>query len=189
MNTRRIVCTLLGMWVGASLFMAAVAAFSFRLVNQLIVNPAPELAPVFKLLGSDKMRLLARHQAAEFNRALFEGWGLTQIILGLVIFGVILFGTKEGKFTLSLSLFMVLLVTGMHLGITPSIVGYGRSLDFLAPDKEVTLRQQVQFLHTTYSSLEVIKLLCAVVMLGMLCRERRRRPGVGTSSTDDAEAA
>jgi hypothetical protein len=190
MNTRRLICTLLGIWIGASLFMAAVAAFSFRLVNELIVNPAPELAPIFKTLGSEKMRMLARHQAAEFNRSMFENWGLVQILLGLLIFGILLFGTKEGKVVLSLSLFMVLLTTGMHLLVTPSIVGYGRSLDFLSPEKEPELRNRVQVFHNTYSTLEGVKLLCGVVLLGIFFREVRKRTGKDDGGRyDDVEAA
>lgn len=175
MNTRRIICTLIGMWMGACIFMAAVAAYSFRNVNELITNPAAELAPVFKVLGAEKMRMIARYQAAEFNRGMFEGWGLVQILLGLIIFGLFLFGTKEGKITLGLSLFMVLLSAGMHLLVTPSIVGYGRSLDFVAQDKELDLRRRVQTFHTTYSSLEVVKLLTGTTILVMLYREGRRR--------------
>jgi len=185
MNTRRIVCTLLGIWIGASLFMAAVAAFSFRLVNEMVLNPAPELAPYIKVLGSEKLRLLARHQAAEFNRTLFEGWGLLQIFLGLIIFGILLFGTKEGKLILGLSLFMVLLTSGMHLLVTPSIVGYGRSLDFLGPEKEPEMRNRVQAFHNAYSTLEGVKLLCGTILLVIFFREVRKRPGSAAGSRDD----
>jgi hypothetical protein len=189
MNTRRIICTLLGMWIGASLFMAAVAAFSFRLVNELIVNPAPEMAPYFKLLGSEKLRILARHQAAEFNRSLFDGWGMAQILLGLLIFGILLFGTKEGKLVLGLSLFMVLLTTGMHVLVTPSIIGYGRSLDFVGPDKEPDLRRRVDAFHKIYSSLEGVKLLCGASLLVIFFLEVKRRPGRGGEDREDGEAA
>ena len=177
MNTRRLICTLLGMWIGASLFMAAVAASSFRLVNDLMLNPAAELAPYFKVLGAEKMRILARYQAAEFNRALFDGWGLVQILVGLLIFGILLFGTKEGKLILGLSLFMVLLSTGMHLLVTPSIVGYGRSLDFVAPDKEMDLRNRVKAFHNAYSALEGVKLICGASLLVIFFRETRKRNG------------
>lgn len=190
MNTRRLICTLLGMWVGASLFMAAVAAFSFRLVNELLLNPVSEMAPYLKVLGAEKLRLLTRYQASEFNRNLFEGWGLTQILLGLLIFGILLFGTKEGKLILSISLFMVLLSTGMHLLLTPSIIGYGRSLDFVSIDKEPALRNRVQVFHNTYSTLEGIKILCALTLLGIFFREVRKKPGRDWDSrSDDLEPA
>jgi len=190
MNTRRIICTLLGMWIGASLFMASVAAFSFRVVNELILNPVPEMAPYLKVLSSEKIRLLARFQAAEFNRTLFEGWGLAQILLGLLIFGILLFGTKEGKLILGLSLFMVLLSTGMHLLITPSIIGYGKTLDFVAAEKEPELRRRVQAFHNAYSAMEGVKLLCGAGLLVILFREVRKRPGRNDEGgTEDLEAA
>lgn len=185
MNTRRIICTLLGMWIGASLFMAVVAASSFIQVNELIVNPAPETAPYFKILGAEKVGLLARHQASEFNRTLFENWGIAQIILGLLVFGMLLFGTKEGKVILGLSLLMVLLVTGMHLFITPSIIGYGRGLDFVSIDKEESTRKRVRALHNAYSTLEVVKLLAGVGLLIIFFREVPRRG----SREDNFEAA
>ncbi len=175
MNTRRILCTLLGVWMGVSLFAAALAAFSFRLVNQMIVNPPAEFAPYIKAVGLDKLRLLARYQASEFNRAMFEGWGLAQILIGLLVFGIILFGTKEGKLVLAISLVMLALVTGMHLLVTPSIVGYGRSLDFVAPDKDLQARKELQAIHNMYSALEGMKLLGGVVLLGIFYRDGRRR--------------
>lgn len=190
MNTRRLICTLLGMWIGASFFMAAVAAFSFRVVNDLMLNPATELAPYLKVLGAEKLRILFRHEAAEFNRALFDGWGLTQILIGLLIFGILLFGTKEGKLVLSLSFLMVLLSTGMHLLITPSIIGYGRSIDFVAPEKDPEIRNRLKALHNAYTSLEVVKLLCGATLLVLFFREVRRRPGATTQDGfEDIEAA
>lgn len=188
MNTRRIICTLIGLWIGASLFMAAVAASSFRNVNEMMLNPAAEMAPYFKTIGAEKLRMIARHQAGEFNRMMFEGWGLVQILLSLVLFGMLLFGTKQGKWILGLSLFMVLLTAAMHLAVTPAIVGYGRTLDFVQPDKEVDLRKRVQTFHTTYSTLEGIKLICGVTLLLIFFREVPRKPGWQPAS-EKAEAA
>lgn len=190
MNTRRLICTLLGMWIGASIFMAAVAAFSFRVVNELMVNPAAEMAPYLKVLGAEKLRILFRYEAAEFNRALFDGWGFTQILIGLLIFGILLFGTKEGKLVLSLSFLMLMLTTGMHLLVTPSIIGYGRSIDFVAPEKEPEIRHRLNALHNAYTSLEGVKLLCGITLLIIFFREVKRRPGASTQDGfEDTEAA
>ena len=182
MNTRRLVCALLGLWMGASLFMGASAVVNFRVVNELLVSPSVEMQGYMKQVGADRMRFLLRHEAAEVNRFLFEAWGVTQIGIGLLLFGVFLFGTKVGKVTLGSSLALVVLVTAMHLVITPGIVGYGRGLDFLAADKEPALRSRVAALHTAYSSLEVVKLLGLATLLGVYLRERpRRRAGMDAS--------
>src|SRR5436190_6741390 len=179
MNTRRFICALLGLWIGASLFMGTVAAVSFRSVDRLLASPQPEVAAEIKVVGAEKMRALLRHEAGEFNRALFEGWGVVQIALSLLLFGILLFGTKEGKFVLSVSLLLVIVTAGMHLLVTPNIVAYGRGLDFQPPDKEIGLRERVKVFHNTYSSLEIVKLSGIVAILVVLLREVRRRPGRG----------
>ncbi len=190
MNTRRFICALLGAWIGASLLMASVAAYNFRVVNEMFVTPQPELLGYIKTIGPEKLRLLFRHEAAEFNRALFEAWGFVQIAVSLLVFGILLFGTKEGKFILGVSLLMVLLVTGMHLLVTPSIVGYGRNLDFAPADKEYAMRQRVNAFHNAYTTLEGVKLVGAVVLLVIFFREVKRRPGRGPNDEyEELEAA
>ncbi len=190
MNTRRFICALLGAWIGASLLVAFAAAYNFRVVNDMFVTPQPELVGFIKAIGPEKLRLLFRHEAAEFNRAIFEAWGFIQIAISLLVFGTLLFGTKEGKFILGVSLVMVLLVTGMHLLITPSIVGYGRSLDFAPADKEYAMRQRVNAFHQAYTTLESIKLVGSVVLLVIFFREVRRRPGRGPNDEyEEIEAA
>jgi len=76
----------------------------------------------------------------------------------------------------------------MHLGVTPSIVGYGRTLDFVGPDKEPQLRSRVQAFHYAYSGLEGLKLLSAVVILGLMYRDGKRRIN-HDDRFDDREAA
>lgn len=151
---------------------------NFRVVNEMLVSPNADLQGYVKVIGMDKLRFLLRHEAAEVNRFLFETWGLTQIVISLLVFGVFLFGTKVGKVTLGSSLALVLLVAGMHLFVTPSIVAYGRGLDFAPADKEVNLRSRVSALHSAYSAMEGVKLLGVLALLGVYLRERpKRRPG------------
>ena len=171
--------------------MAFVAIFNFRAVNEILQNPQPEVAFYLKVVGQEKLRLLLRHEAAEVNRALFEAWGLAQIGIALVTFGVLLFGTREGKLPLAICLLMVLLSAGMHLFVTPSIVGYGRSLDFASLDKDPDGRRRLKAFHDAYSGLEVTKLLCGIVLTGLVVKEGRRRKESPTQSErgEEYEAA
>jgi hypothetical protein len=169
---------------------ALIAASNFRIVNQVLANPQPELAAYVKIIGPERMRMLFRHEASEVNRALFEAWGMVQIGFGILLFGLLLFGTKVGRLVLGLSLLAIVLSTVMHVVITPSIIGYGRTLDFVGPDREPALRQRVQAFHSAYSALSGANLLIAGGMLGMLLRERRRRGGKDSeSSVEDYDAA
>jgi hypothetical protein len=189
MNSRRIACALIGLWLGAMIAVALIAASNFRIVNQMLTNPQPELAAYLKIIGPDRMRMLFRHEAGEVNRALFEAWGLVQILITLLLFGLLLFGTKVGRVVLGMSLFTIILSTVMHLAITPSIVGYGRSLDFVGPDREPALRQRVQAFHSAYSTMAGLNALVGLGMLGMMARERRRRGAGRDVSVEDYDAA
>lgn len=170
--------------------MAAVAAFNFKTVDHLLAAPQPEVAAYIKTIGADRVRSLFRHEAAEFNRALFEAWGVVQLGISMLVFGILLFGTKEGKFVLSVSLLLVLITGGMHLLVTPNIVAYGRGLDFMTSDREIGIRERLRVFHNTYTSLEGVKLLGIGIILVMFLRETRRRPGRGPlTEIEEMEAA
>lgn len=171
--------------------MAFVAVFNFRAVNEILATPQPEMAFYVKVLGPDRLRVLLRHEAAEVNRALFESWGLAQIGISLLTFGMLLFGTREGKLPLALGLLMVLLSAGMHLFVTPSIVGFGRALDFVSADKEPEARRRLKAFHDAYSGLEGTKFLCGLALTGLIVRDgRRRKGGNGVSErSEEYEAA
>ncbi len=175
MNARRFVCILLGLWLGASLFMTFVAVMNFRMVSEVLANPQPELASYIKAIGPDRMRMLFRHEAAEVNRALFNYWGFAQVGFSVLTFGLLLFATKEGKAILGTSFALILIVCILQFVITPGIIGYGRGLDFLPSDAELALRKRVGALHTTYSSLEVVKLLGMIGLMVVFLRERPLR--------------
>lgn len=185
MNSRRFVCTVLGLWLGASLFMAFVAVMNFKIVREVIANPQPELAAYIKIIGPERMTMLFRHEAAEVNRALFDLWGYGQIGFGLLVFGLLLFATKEGKLVLGTGLALLVITAVMQFAITPGIIGYGRALDFQASDKELALRQRVQSLHTAYTSLEGVKILGIGILLTAFLRERPLRR---TRSSSDSES-
>ncbi len=184
MNSRRFVCTLLGLWLGASFFMAFVAVMNFRIVRGLVANPQPELAAYIKILGPERMTQLFRHEAAEVNRALFDMWGYGQLGLALLLFGLLLFATKEGKLVLAMGVLLVSLTGVMQFVITPGIVGYGRALDFVASDKELVLRKRVQSLHTAYSSLEGAKVIVILALLAIFLREKPFRRARGASGLE-----
>ncbi len=166
--------------------MAFVAVTNFRIVREVIANPQPELASYIKALGPDRVRTLFRHEAAEVNRALFDLWGYAQVGFSLLVFGILLFATKEGKGVLSVGLGLILVVLVMQFAITPGIIGYGRALDFLPLDKELDLRKRVGTLHSAYSAFEGLKLLLIVGLCGYFLRERPwRRP----KTTEQSELA
>jgi long-subunit acyl-CoA synthetase (AMP-forming) len=61
-------------------------------------------------LGPASARLLLRYQASEMNRLGFASWEVAQLILGLVFFFFLLFGTREKKGVLAAALVPLVLV-------------------------------------------------------------------------------
>jgi hypothetical protein len=187
MDSRRLACVLLGAWIGCSLFMTAVATTNFRLVDQLLDIPTvPAAARQFQAMGQATARHMMRHQASEINRYFFETWGLMQIVLGLGVLGVIVFGVRarsgQLKTMLGLAGFALVLVLINQFIITPTIVGVGRVLDFTEPAQFTAERARFWNYHRAYSTLEVGKLLtCAALTVFMLLAGtgKRRRAARG----------
>jgi hypothetical protein len=180
MHSRRLSCLLLGAWLGCSLFMGAVAIFSFHSTKTLMDDAPPQMRLLTQRVGGDEaMTHILRYEVAEQNRQLFEIWELFQIVMGLFLFGFLLFGTAEGKMALALCLTMVVVVAAMHWLVTPHIVGLGRELDFQPLTASPLIRSQLQARHAVYSALELVKLLLGVILGALLVwpssRKRQER--------------
>src|SRR3954453_3855363 len=117
MHYRRIVSFVLGLWFGGGLLMAWYGARSFGTVEGIMNQSNPAFVVQTKPLGPAVTRHVLRYEVAEQNSWLFKNWELMQILLGLLLFCFLLFGTTEGKFTLLVSLMMVLLTIIQRLAI------------------------------------------------------------------------
>src|ERR1039458_2831628 len=117
MRSRRIACLLLGLWMGAGLWMLWVAADNSASADRLLLAPNASAAAYLKTLGRAQLSPLAHYLAADQNRALFEKWGVVQIVLGGLFFFFLLFGTRLGKLPLVVALLMLLIVVGERVAI------------------------------------------------------------------------
>lgn len=175
MNSRRLACLLLGAWIAASLFMTWIATENFRSVDRMLHDPTAGSVAQMKQFGYDGVRQLLRYQVGELNRFYFYHWEMAQMAIGLLLFGILLFGTDAGKYTISLPLLMLLLVALAHWAITPYVASMGKSLDFLPASER--LREEVRFraLHQAYGGIEILKLILSFVLAGLLVVHRGTR--------------
>jgi hypothetical protein len=172
---RRLACLLLGAWLAAGFFMAMVATQNFRSVDRLLAKPSIVAAQQLDKLGPGPARALLRYQVSEQNRWYFETWGFAEIILGVALFSVLLFGSTETKFSLVLSLLMLLIALAQRLMLTPEIVALGRLIDFLPAGVASADRARFWMLHTVFSGAEVLKwVLGLIITVKLLIRTRRR---------------
>jgi len=175
MRHTRIAAFVLGAWLLGTLFMIFVATQNFETVDRVLKNPPPEAYRLILALGNDNARQFLRYTAGEENRFFFENWELAQIVLGVLLTGLLVFGV-ESRLLAGFSVAMLILTVFEHLKITPEMAWLGRSFDFLPWTAESLARDQFWKLHGVYSAIEIVKMLLAVVMAGFLFQMRQRRP-------------
>jgi len=175
MRHTRIAAFLLGAWLLGTLFMIFVATRNFATVDRIMKNPPPDAYKMIGALGNDNARQLLRYAAGEENRYFFENWELAQLVLGVLLTGVLVFGV-ENRMLAGFSGAMLILTIFEHLKVTPEMTWLGRSFDFLPWTAESLDRDKFWRLHGVYSAIEIMKMLLAIVVAGFLFQLRQRRP-------------
>ncbi|MDX2154378.1 MAG: hypothetical protein SFV54_26795 [Bryobacteraceae bacterium] len=175
MSARRVICLLIGAWIGASALVALSAVTSFRAVDLSMDRPSRLLTFEFDRHTTEGARGLFRYQAAEQNRLLFEAWGFVQVALAAIVFMMFLFATRSGRVPIFVSVGLLFLVGVMHFLVTPQISAAGRALDFVAATEMAPERSRLQSLHRIYGVMESVKLLTLLGLAGWLTVRRKAR--------------
>jgi hypothetical protein len=173
MHYRRIVCLILGLWMGGGLVTAWFGARSFQTVDRVMNQGNPGFALQTKPLGHTVTRMVLRHEVAEQNRWLFQSWENMQIVIGVFFFGYLLFGTMEGKFTLLLAFLMLIVVAVQRIGLSPALATLGSSLDYLPADSVATERAKFWMIHSAYIGMELAKLGLGIIVCALVLRRAR----------------
>jgi hypothetical protein len=132
-------------------------------------NPAASMR--LKALAPEDARMLLTYQANEQARWYQRIWEDVQVFWGALFFAFLLFGTREGKLTLGLSLGMLAVTLAERFLLSPEMLGLGRIIDFIRPDLHSGERSEYWVLHNTYRMVELVKLgagcmLATVLMAG-----------------------
>ncbi|MGA2269378.1 MAG: hypothetical protein ABSH44_12985 [Bryobacteraceae bacterium] len=189
MNSRRLACFLLGIWLGAALLMAWIAAGSSGSVDRLLARPHPVASAQFKALGPANARLLLGYQISEQNRWYLENWEVAQVIAGVLFFFFVLFATRENKFSLFLVLLMIAAVLVQRVMLTPQMISLGRMIDFIPPDAPSGERVQFWVLHSWYFGVELGKWILGLALAVRLISHRRGRLGDAWHEIDVVDKA
>ena len=177
MHFRRFACLLLGAWLGGTVVMSMVATQNFRTVDRLLLAPYPAASQDLKTLGHDSARMLFRWEAGEQNRWLFEVWETAQVALAIAVFFVLLFGSTETKYSLALSLLMLVVVILQRFLLTPMMTSLGRLIDFVPPGTRSPERIKFGVLHMGYVGMEIAKVLLGLLLAIKLMMRTRRKSG------------
>lgn len=169
MRNRRVVCFLMGIWIGVSAMLALNVYRNFDAVEAIVKAP-PEQARIFKIIGPDNARALLRYTAGVENADTFEVWEDIQFGLGILIMAV-LFLASSTRILSVFPLVMTLLLVFMHLKITPELAWLGRTIEF-APLAETVTRDQFWRLHRIYGILEIVKCMLGMGLTVFLVMQR-----------------
>jgi hypothetical protein len=173
MHYRRIVCFLLGVWLGGGILMAWYGARSFGTVETIMNQSNPAFVLQTKVLGPAVTRLVLRNAVAEQNRWLFRSWENMQICMGVLFFCYLLFGTLEGKVPLAVMLAMLALTLFQRLLISPDLGITGRTMEYVPADLAAQERARFWLLHNAYLAVEALKFGFGLI-LGMIVMSRKR---------------
>ena len=110
-----------------------VATQNFAVAGALQDAPAEGFVAVTSGLDTDSIRLATRHQAGEVNRLFFYGWGLVQIPIALLAFGLA-WSVRSSRILLVIMGLMLLIVLVLQLYVVPETIRLGRVLDFVPRD-------------------------------------------------------
>jgi uncharacterized membrane protein YedE/YeeE len=160
--------------MGAGLWMLWVAADNSASANRLLLAPNDYASAYLKTLGRAQLGPLTHYLASEQNRSLLETWGVVQIVLGGLFFGLVLFGTRLGKFPLAVALVMLLLVIGERVAIAPGMAMVSQHVDF-NPSPSQRAQSASDALNFGYEMAEWGKFALGAVMAVILIWQERRR--------------
>jgi hypothetical protein len=173
MHYRRIVCFLLGIWLGGGILMAWFGARSFGTVGSIMAQSDPAFVSLSKPLGPGATRMVLHYAVVEQNRWLFKSWENFQITLAVLFFCYLLFGTLEGKASLALMLAMLALTLIQRMWISPELGLTARTMDYVASDLAAQERARFWLLHNAYLVVETLKLGLGT-LLGVIVMSRSR---------------
>ena len=155
------------MWLAGGMFMAWVATQNFREVDRLLSRADPVATLRLKPLGADA-RMTLRYQASEQNRRLFRDVGNGPDSIRGFLLLLMLFGSRENKFTLFGVLLLVALVLVQRFVLTPELIALGRLIDFVPPEIRSPERSKFWVIHTAYSGVELLKWALIVGLAGKM---------------------
>ncbi len=175
MHSRRLASLLIGAWLAASIFMDFTAIQNFRSVDRFLSAPGPLTAEHIRSIGGrEQARVFLRAEAAEANRFFFEQWEYSQLVLGVMLLAVFVFGHGDApRIAMVLTILMLCIVAADRFLLTGEITRLGRMLDY--PGTQGAEPATFWRLHGIYSGMELLKLALGLGIAGLLVIRHKDR--------------
>jgi len=153
--------------------MAWFGARSFATIDSMLAQHNPAFSAQLKPLGPAATRQALHYAMVEQNAWLFRSWENFQVLLAIVFFCYLLFGTTEGKASLGVMLAMLLLTLIQRFWLSPELTLSGRVMVYIPADLALQENARFWLLHNAYLALEALK-FGAGLILGAIALSRKR---------------
>jgi hypothetical protein len=156
----------MAVWLAGTVFVATVATQNFYTIDRLLTDSPNGVFrhAVDAMTQTPTVRELLRYLASELNRLYFQYWNLAQLPLGILALWLVskLPNSRHATWEIAAMLGVVLF---LMLGLTPSILSVGRSLDFVARDPVPSGMRTFALLHTAYAVFTLINIVLGVLVI------------------------
>ena len=123
-------------------------------------------------IGRAESRDFLRFLSSELNRLFFQLWNWSQFVIGGATLWLVL--GVPGAPRLKWSVVGMLAIVGvLTFLVTPQILSVGRSLDFVPRDPAPPSMREFEILHTTYTTLEMLKFTVGAIVVFWVVRMPR----------------
>jgi hypothetical protein len=174
MHARRFACMLLGFWLAGSMVMTFIAADSANSAGRLLLNHGAAASLHIQSMGQEEARIMLAYPVRQQVRWWLEEWENLELALGAFFFLFLLFGTREGKLALSVTLGIYAIVLFERFFTLPQMLYLGGQMDFVAENVVTPDRNELIAVQNAFTGVEIVK---ALVILGlgvyMIARTRR----------------
>jgi hypothetical protein len=165
---------LLGFWLAGSIVMTFIAADSANSAGRLLRDHGPAASLHIQSMGREEARIMLAYPVRQQVRWWLEGWENLELALGAFFFLFLLFGTREGKLALSVTLGIYAIVLFERFFTLPQMLYLGGQMDFVAENVVTPDRNELIAVQNAFTGVEIVK---ALVILGlsvyMIARTRR----------------
>ena len=172
---RRLAAILLGIWLGAGIFVDIAVTQNFQTVDRFLAAPGSAATSIeLNRIGKPVEREILRRNAGEENNFLFENWERAEIVLGVALLATLFFGERPNTLMLLAALAMWLIVGVQHFFLSPEVAEMGRKMADVPGDAALTKRFWT--FHGVYSGSEILKLLVGFTLSVRLCWRPKTDP-------------
>ncbi len=165
---------LLGFWLAGSIVMTFIAADSANSAGRLLRDHGPAASLHIQSMGREEARIMLAYPVRQQARWWLEEWENLELALGALFFLFLLFGTREGKLVLSVTLGIYAIVLFERFLTLPQMLYLGSQMDFVPSNVVTPERNQLIAVQKLFTGVEIFKAL-GILALGVYMIARTRR--------------